>query len=255
MSLDACAALVERGDPDRFLAAMAAPPQARAALFPLYAFNLEVARAPWVTQEPLIAEMRLQWWRDAVEEIGAGKMPRAHEVVGPLAGVMRDRALPLDVLDRMIAARRWDVEKQGFDDLPALIAHLDATGAGLMWLSALALGADAAMEPQVRRVGLAGAIAGWLQAVPDLEARGRYPLPDGRPAAVAALARQGLDLLRAARGGRFGAATPAVRAAWRTGDILAQAAAAPGRVADGTLGTSEFRRRASLIWRTARGVW
>ncbi len=70
MSLAACAALVERGDPDRFLAVMAAPAWARARLFPLYAFNLEVARAPWVTEEPMIAEMRLQWWRDVVESAG-----------------------------------------------------------------------------------------------------------------------------------------------------------------------------------------
>ena len=72
MSFDACAALVERGDPQRFRAAMAAPPEARRVLFPLYAFNVEVARAPWVTQEPMIAEMRLQWWRDALEEIAMG---------------------------------------------------------------------------------------------------------------------------------------------------------------------------------------
>ena len=45
MSVEACAELVERGDPDRFRAIMAAPPEARAQLFPLYAFNLEVARA------------------------------------------------------------------------------------------------------------------------------------------------------------------------------------------------------------------
>ena len=44
----ACAALVERGDPGRFRATMAAPLAARRVLFPLYAFNLEVARAPWV---------------------------------------------------------------------------------------------------------------------------------------------------------------------------------------------------------------
>ena len=78
MTVAACAGLVERGDPDRFLAVMAAPPAARARLFPLYAFNLEVARAPWVTQEPMIAEMRLQWWRDAVEMLaGDGPVARA----------------------------------------------------------------------------------------------------------------------------------------------------------------------------------
>ena len=74
MTTDACAALVERGDPDRFAAVMAAPVAARTRLWPLYAFNLEVARAPWVTKEPMIAEMRLQWWRDVVAE----PAPRAH---------------------------------------------------------------------------------------------------------------------------------------------------------------------------------
>ena len=61
MSIQACADLVHRGDPDRFAAIMAAPVGARERLFPIFAFNLEVARAPWVTAEAMIAEMRLQW--------------------------------------------------------------------------------------------------------------------------------------------------------------------------------------------------
>jgi phytoene synthase len=44
MSLNACAALVERSDPDRFRATMAAPVAARRVLFPIYAFNVEVTR-------------------------------------------------------------------------------------------------------------------------------------------------------------------------------------------------------------------
>ena len=85
MSLNACAAIVERGDPERFMAAMAAPVEARRVLFPLYAFNVEVARAPWVTEEPMIAEMRLQWWRDALEEIAHGEPgspPRGDDAFG-----------------------------------------------------------------------------------------------------------------------------------------------------------------------------
>ena len=46
----ACAKLVERGDPLRFRSVMAAPSNLRPALFTLFAFNLEVARAPWVTK-------------------------------------------------------------------------------------------------------------------------------------------------------------------------------------------------------------
>ena len=55
MSVAACAELVERGDPDRFRAVMAAPVEARAQLFPLYAFNLEVARADADRQHRYIA--------------------------------------------------------------------------------------------------------------------------------------------------------------------------------------------------------
>lgn len=90
-----CAGIVERGDPDRFRAAMAAPPKARAVLFPLYAFNVEVSRAPWASQEPMIAEMRLQWWRDALDEIATGKPARRHEVVTPWpASCPRSRPQP-----------------------------------------------------------------------------------------------------------------------------------------------------------------
>ena len=118
MSLDACARLVEQGDPDRFAATMAAPLAARARLLPLYAFNLEVARAPWVASEPMIAEMRLQWWRDVLDDPAR----RAHEVAGPLHDLIREAALPVDVLDRMAAARRWDVWREPFEDRAAFDA-------------------------------------------------------------------------------------------------------------------------------------
>ncbi|PKP73045.1 MAG: phytoene synthase, partial [Alphaproteobacteria bacterium HGW-Alphaproteobacteria-6] len=47
MSLAACAEMVRAGDPDRFAATMAAAPAIRDRLWPLYAANLEIARAPW----------------------------------------------------------------------------------------------------------------------------------------------------------------------------------------------------------------
>ena len=105
MSLQACAELVHRGDPDRFLATMACPLAAREVLFPLYAYNVEVSRAPWVTEEPMIAEMRLQYWRDVADEIGQSRPPRAHEVAQPLSQVVA--AADAALLDGIAAARRW----------------------------------------------------------------------------------------------------------------------------------------------------
>ena len=258
MSLAACAALVERGDPDRFAAVMAAPVWCRVRLFPLYAFNLEVARAPWVTQEAMIAEMRLQWWRDTVEMMAGGGAVRAHEVVGPLAEVVRGQGLPLDVMDRLIAARRWDIYRDGFADPGALDGYLEDTGAGLMWLAARALGAGDAVEQVARDAGWAAGLAAFLRAVPELEARGRVPLLDGREAAVAELARRGLERLRRARAGRGGmprAVAPAFFSGWQTEGLLTLAVREPGRVAEGRLALSGFARKGGLLWLSMRGKW
>ena len=248
MSLAACADLVRRGDPDRFLAAMAAPPAARGVLFPLYAFNVEVSRAPWLTEEPMIAEMRLQWWRDALEEIGRGGPVRRHEVATPLAGVLDPDGAAL--LDALVAARRWDIHKEAFEDAAAFDAYLDATASGLMWSAARALGAGGTAERPVRDIGWAAGLAAFFRAIPGLEAKGRRPLVDGRAEAVAALAEDGLSRLargRSALGDVPGPSRPALYAAWQAGALLARARRAPSRVADGALGLSEFRRRAALL--------
>jgi len=256
MTLDACAALVARGDPDRFRATMAAPVAARAVLLPIYAFNLEVARAPFVSGEPLIGQMRLQFWRDVLGEIGRGAPPRAHEVVAPLAEVAGAGRLPLDVLDALVEAHAVHATRAGFADDAAFEAFLEATGAGLMWACAAALGTPGAAEGRVRAAGRAAGLAGYLRAIPALEARGLRPLPDGRPEAVRALARRELARLAAARRGAMpAAARPALLAGWRTRATLVRAAADPGRVARGTLDESEMARRGALLWRALTGGW
>ena len=121
MSLQACANLVSRADPERFAAAMSAPLEARRVLLPIYAATAEVARAPWMTQEPVIAEMRLQWWRDVFEEIEHGRA-RKHEVVDALAEVLTPKGA--EALDLMVLARRWDIYKEGFDGPEALLNHV-----------------------------------------------------------------------------------------------------------------------------------
>jgi 15-cis-phytoene synthase len=254
MSLDACAALVDRGDPDRFLALMAAPQPVRARLLPLYAFNLEVARAPWVTKEPMIAEMRLQWWRDVVAEA----KPRAHEVAGPLHALISQADLPRAVLDRLIEARRWDVYCEAFEDQAAMDDYLEDTGAGLMWLAARALGAPEGAETAVRAYGWACGLANYLRAVPELEARSRIPLADGRAEAVADLAARGLEKLALARKARQTvprSIAPALLAGWQTAALLRQVVANPTRVGAREMGLSEFSRRGRLAWQSQSGRW
>ena len=245
MSLQACAELVERGDPDRFLATMAAPPALRATLFPLYAFNVEIARAPWVTQEPMIAEMRLQWWRDALEEIEAGGAVRRHEVVSPLADLLDAEACA--TLDLAVAARRWDIYKDPFEDAAHFEKYLDETSAGVLWTAARLTGARACEEQTIRALGRALGLINWFRAVPALEAANRIPLVDGRSDAIRMLASQALNLPKLPK-------YPALLPAWQVKPLLQQVAQNPTRVADGSLGQSEFRKRISIAKAAILGI-
>lgn len=251
MTLDACAALVERGDPDRYAATLAAPVSARAKLWPLYAFNLEIARAPWVSTQPLIAEMRLQFWRDVL----VAEKPPAHEVAGPLHALLRQTPALAPLLDRVVAARRHDIARDPFATEGDFDAYIEETSATLFWAAALALGAESDAETAFRALGWAAGLANYLRAVPALTARGVQPLRDPSPKAVRILAAEGLNHLSIARTqrGRFGQAKPVALAAWVAGPLLAQAYANPTRVAEGTLALSEFARRGGLVWMRLTG--
>ena len=235
---------------------MAAPPDRRAGLLALYAFNLEIARAPYVASESMLAEIRLRWWTDAVAEIFAGAPPRRHEVVAPLAEAVAGGELPQELFDGMIAARLFDAGDAPFEDLDGLRGYVDATSGNLMELAARHLGASGAAIPVVRRFARGAGIAALLRALPDLEALGRAPLPPD--ADVAEIAREGLAELDAARAERAAvprAAAAALLPGWLADIRLRRAVADPGCVLKGGLEVSEFRSRAVLLRRAATGRW
>ncbi|GAA6197019.1 squalene/phytoene synthase family protein [Pseudophaeobacter arcticus] len=252
--LSSCAELVQQGDPDRFLATMAAPVAARPLLFALYAFNLELARAPWASQESMIAEMRVQWWRDIGAEIAQGGPVRRHHVATPLGRLLRaDLATHIEP---MAEARRWDIYKDPFEDEPGFDHYIDATSGGLMWMAAASLGQ--ADEAVVRKYAYGVGIANWFRAIPELVSHSRIPLLDGTPEGLRQLARKGLEHIQQAEEHRALVSKEsgwALLSGWQAKAILKQALSQPDRIAEGSLGQSEFRRRAGLMWRAGCGRW
>ena len=256
MSAEAVARLVERGDPDRWRSAMTAPPERRAGLMALYAFNLEIARAPWVTSESMLAQIRLRWWAEALGEIYDGRPPRRHEVAVPLAVAVAEADLPRRLFDEMIAAREADAEQAPHADRAGLLRYLDQTAGHLMELAARSLGAEGAALPVVRAFARGAGAAVYLRALPELAARGRTPLPaDTGPADLARVGLAALALARAKRDRVPRAAAPALLAGWQAGRVLRQAAADPAAAEAGRLTASEFRARASLAARALSGWW
>ncbi|WP_420002896.1 squalene/phytoene synthase family protein [Arenibacterium sp. LLYu02] len=252
--LIACAEAVQKGDPERFQATMAAPVAARPLLFALYAFNIELSRAPWASQESMIAEMRVQWWRDVGAELAAGAAVRRHYVATPLARLVKPEAAV--VIDAMAEARRWDIYRDPFEDEAAFDHYIDATSGGVMWMAAASLGG--ASKAVVRDYAWAAGLANFLRAIPELEAQKRVPLLDGSVEGVRRLAERGLDRLssaRARRGEISVAARPALLSGWQAEALLQQVRKEPHRVAAGEMGLSEFRKRAGLMWQAGTGRW
>lgn len=253
--IDTCAEIVQAGDPDRFAATMAAPPSVRARLWPLYALNLEIARAAWVSGEPLICQMRLQWWIDTLRDM-PGSPPRAHQVAAPVHHLVRTSPLNPGLLVALAEARFWDTGRDGFGDPAALWIHLDATAGNLMWAAASILGAPAESEAPVRDFAAGAGLAAWFCATEALRDQARSPLPDEGDAAIAALARDGLSRIARARhaAGRVPRPVrPALWTGWQATGLLRQAASEPQRVLSGRLGVSEFSRRGGLLWRALTG--
>lgn len=272
--LSPCADLVRAGDPDRFLSALTAPAEMRERLFVLYAFNLEVARTSSVVSESMIGEIRLQWWRDSIEQIFTHAPIRKHVVVEPLAEVIRNTDLPRAPFDALIDARSFDLYKEPFPDRAAFDMYLARTGGGLMELAARSLAPDMTGKGAKIAKDIGGAVgaAALIRALPTLVARGAIPAPaeavtdrnaliEGRSdAALSAfindVARQALETLKAARRRKVNrAAVPAVRAGWMAAGVLKQAIKPGFDPFKDLTEASEFSRRLSLLWRTARRTW
>lgn len=255
VSVDAIIEIVRKGDADRFLSVMAAPPDMRGRLFTLYAFNVEVARAPWASHEEMIAEMRVQFWRDVVGAIGEGRTAARHDLVGELRGLIEGHDLPVALFDEMAAARRWDIYRDPFVDAAQFERYIDHTSGHLIWLAARLVGAENTTESAVRDYAYGVGVANWLRAVPDLMARGRQPLVDPEDAAVSALARGALGRMDRADRRMLKPAEFALRSGWQAHGVLKRAMRDPERVQEGRLVPSEFSRRGALLLKSMTGRW
>jgi phytoene synthase len=187
---------VRRADPDRWLASrFIGDAGARADVVALYAFDHVIARVPHQVSEPLMGEIRLTWWGEALDEIYEDRPVRSHPAALGLAETVRRRGVPRALLDDLVAARTGDVYAEPFADAEAVVSYADRTAGALMRAAAGVLGA-----PDLDGVGLAGRAYGLALLAHRRAIGGKTRLPDGldlRPLIDQALrgARAGLGSL------------------------------------------------------------
>ncbi|MCG8545031.1 MAG: squalene/phytoene synthase family protein [Alphaproteobacteria bacterium] len=157
---------LRRDDPDRYLTAMLAPPPYREHLFALYAFNVEIAKVREVVSEPMLGEIRLQWWRDVIEEIYGGTV-RRHAVAQALNDVVAAKRLSRRYFDALIDARAFDLTDEPPATMAALVDYAAGTSANLVALALEAMDARGDDIATVGRdVGIGWALTGLIRAIP-----------------------------------------------------------------------------------------
>ncbi len=170
--------IAKSGDPDRSLAALFAPREARADLFALIAFNVELARIAEIVTEPGLGAIRLQWWHEAIDRAAKEGEATGHHVADAIGAAMSKGKLSRARIDALIDARNFDIETRIMPDWAALEAHLAATSGGLFALGGECLGSRGpSLEKAATQAGLAYGLTGLMRALPVHAVSGRVYLP------------------------------------------------------------------------------
>ncbi len=195
---------------ERTLVLSYAPVDARGAVEALFALDDTLAAILRTTTEPMIGQMRLTWWHEALSALG-NAAPPAHPLLRALAGT----GVPGAELAGMIDG--WDVLLEEPLDGDAMLRHAQARGGGLFRLVADVSGfADA----RVAQWGEGWALADLSRHLSDAQLAER-----AREEAGARLGDRFAPSV-AARGRVLGALVTAARL-----DLAGRAAGSPGRVA------------------------
>jgi phytoene synthase len=178
--------LIRRVDPDRWLTSrFIGDAGARADVIALYAYDLELARARRIASTPLMAEIRLTWWREALDEIFGGGPVRRHPTAEALAAAVRRRGLPRAPLEAMIDGQIEVAEAPAFDAVGA-VAWADAVEGSVARAAAMVLDPSAPVEAASgagRAWGLALLLRAGVASRELLAAPMREALAEARAAA------------------------------------------------------------------------
>jgi NADH dehydrogenase [ubiquinone] 1 alpha subcomplex assembly factor 6 len=216
---------VRRHDRDRFLATLWAPPAARDSLLALLAFNLDIARLRETVSQPMLGRIRLQWWREALDEAYQDAPPRRHPILLGLMPAIRAGLVARDAFETMIDAREADWDEAPPADLPVLQGYAEATGGELARARLAVLGATSVADRAAGLdLGAAWALVGLIRAIPFQARARRLHIPESL------LRETGLD--------------PESLFAGKTSPALCRAVKFLADTARERLGTAQARRRA-----------
>ncbi len=160
------AAIVRHAVPDRYFSALYAPADARSDLFALFAFDAEIAGIRAKVSTAMLGEVRLQWWRDALET----GQPQGNPLATDIITLMDRRQLPVRALLDLVDARIFDLYDDPFPTSNDLEGYAGETRGRILSLASAILSPDMPQTGPVADAAGHGGVALLLRdALFDLE--------------------------------------------------------------------------------------
>ncbi|PPC98496.1 MAG: squalene synthase [Hyphomicrobium sp.] len=165
-------------EPDRYLAALLAPRSSRNDLIALAAFLSELRKIADQVSDPMIGEIRIQWWRDVIEAAPRGQLT-GHPIADAFATVIERYDLPQNQLFDVLDAHAHQLYSASPSDEDAFNHELELTEGIAFTLASRILGC-VENDVTLRAIALASHAYGRARvglSLPMSLARGRFPLP------------------------------------------------------------------------------
>lgn len=171
--------LVRDRDRDRFLADLFVPEDARPHFLALHAFNAEIVRIRDVVSDPVLGEIRQEWWREVLAGTGEGS---GHPVAEAIGATIRAFGLPSASLRSLVDARTFDLYNDPMPTIADFEGYAGETSSTLFRLGTLILngGADSASADAAGHGGVAQLLTHCLLRLPHDAHRRQMFLPRDR---------------------------------------------------------------------------
>jgi phytoene synthase len=171
--------LVRESAPDRYFPDLFIPQPARRHVFALHAFEAEIVRIRSVVSEPVLGEVRQQWWREVLAGTREGE---GNPVAEALLATIAEFRLPATALVTLIDARTFDLYNDPMPTLADFEGYAGETVSILFQLAALILnsGTDPGSADAAGHAGVAVALTTALKQLPRDASRRRLFLPRDR---------------------------------------------------------------------------
>ncbi|WP_455475605.1 phytoene/squalene synthase family protein [Bartonella sp. B17] len=159
-----CLDILRATDRDRYISVLFVPKEKRRALAALYAFNAEVARIHENVRDPLIGEMRLRWWYDAIDnnEMHSSK---SNPILNDLFMAITSFNLPKSAFLQYCDAHILDLYHEPIPTIHDLESYCGKTASIILQLSCQILDFDAAQKftDACKHGGIAQKLSGVLR--------------------------------------------------------------------------------------------